>query len=65
MPLALKPKDVDCYVSDRVFDGVRAKDARSAAAHIARLKSILQGSKSHGADWDKAKERISLADKVS
>ncbi|MCG5236682.1 hypothetical protein [Xanthobacter oligotrophicus] len=43
MALALKSKDADCYVSNRVFDGVRAKDAEAAAKHVARVKRLLAG----------------------
>lgn len=41
MASAQKAADTDCYVSDRVFDGVRAKDASSAARHIARVRRLL------------------------
>ncbi|WP_234053339.1 MULTISPECIES: hypothetical protein [unclassified Xanthobacter] len=42
MVLALKFKDVDCYISDRVFDNVRVKDGEAAARHVNRLKRLLQ-----------------------
>lgn len=43
---APKIKDPDCYTSDRVFDGVRKKDPKAAASHVARLKKALaQGKK--------------------
>lgn len=41
MRLTLKSKDADCYTSNRVFDGVRVKDADAATQHVARLKRIV------------------------
>ncbi|MFG1374132.1 hypothetical protein V5F32_18285 [Xanthobacter oligotrophicus] len=48
MALALKSKDADCYVSNRVFDGVRAKDTEAAAKHVARVKRLLAGTPDRG-----------------
>lgn len=41
MAFALKSANADCYLSNRVFEGVRVKDAETAAKHVARLKKLL------------------------
>jgi len=37
-----KPQDTGRYVSDRVYDGIRHKDADAAARHVDRVKRALR-----------------------
>lgn len=37
-----KPQDTGGYVSDRVYDGIRHKDADAAARHADRVKRALR-----------------------
>lgn len=43
-----KPCVVDTYISDRVFDGIRARDADASARDRSRAKEVL----------DRAKRRV-------